>query len=148
MKQPSLSIEPLAQRNDVSAGENITDAEDFNVLFPVLNNMMSPTALSDPPFGSLLDPEHQNSKFPTGNVLNENQIKFQLIPICTIPGKAAIGDVSECLIDLNQKIRIGRKATQENSPAKKENDFNIYYTSKVVSRNHCEVFLKDGSVYL
>lgn len=87
----------------------------------------------------------QTARKTTGLELikTSDSIKFQLIPISFTPGKSAVGEVAERTIKETQKIRMGRKAAGEN---KRETELDIWYSSKVVSRAHCEMWLKDGVV--
>ncbi|KAJ3258256.1 hypothetical protein HK103_003737 [Boothiomyces macroporosus] len=83
--------------------------------------------------------------------VNENAfLRFQLIPISETPGKAAIGEVLERKIKTGQTIKIGRQIVRDGQTTvkgnKKATEIDIWFTSKVVSRLHAEIWTKDGQL--
>jgi hypothetical protein len=87
----------------------------------------------------------------TGSASTDSPIKFQLIPISEIPGRSAIGEVVERTLHEGQHMRIGRQVNKEGQSLevkgnKKSSDVDVWFTSKVVSRLHCEMWVKDSTV--
>lgn len=87
----------------------------------------------------------------TPDLGKENEfVVFQLIPISEEPDKPAVGEVMERKITLGDVIKIGRKIIRDGQViikgTKKATELDIWYTSKVVSRLHAEIWTKDGQV--
>ncbi|KAJ3050198.1 hypothetical protein HK097_008833, partial [Rhizophlyctis rosea] len=85
-------------------------------------------------------------------------IHLQLLPIADESGGRAIGEVVDRTLTEGTPLRIGRQVIKEGqtitpqpkhgiSPAK-GGDKDIWFMSKVVSRNHAEIWIKDGEVYI
>ena len=83
-------------------------------------------------------------------------IHLQLIPIADESGGRAIGEVVDRTLTEGTPLRIGRQVIKEGqtitpqpkhgiSPAK-GGEKDIWFMSKVVSRNHAEIWIKDGEV--
>lgn len=83
----------------------------------------------------------------------ENQfVRFQLIPISETPGRPAIGSVCERKLKVGETIKIGRQVVRDGQATikgnKKATELDIWFTSKVVSRLHAEIWTKDGQVFV
>lgn len=83
-------------------------------------------------------------------VTDKEFVRFQLIPFSDIPNRAPVGEVIERRIKEGQVIRIGRQIVRDGQPIVKGNkqatDIDIWFTSKVVSRLHAEMWVKDSQV--
>ncbi|KAJ3168396.1 hypothetical protein HDU87_001160 [Geranomyces variabilis] len=80
-------------------------------------------------------------------------IRLQLIPHSDVQGRPALGDVVERTFKEGSIVRIGRQVIKDGQPTvlkgqkvPQEND--IWFASKVVSRNHAEMWVKDGQIYV
>ncbi|KAJ3153406.1 hypothetical protein HDU86_005236 [Geranomyces michiganensis] len=80
-------------------------------------------------------------------------IRLQLIPHSDVQGRPALGDVVERTFKEGSVVRIGRQVIKDGQPTvlkgqkvPQEND--IWFASKVVSRNHAEMWVKDGQIYV
>jgi hypothetical protein len=77
-------------------------------------------------------------------------VKFQLIPISEIPGKAAVGEVVERKLKEGQIMKLGRQVIKDGQATikgtKKATEVDVWFISKVVSRLHAEIWTKDGQV--
>ncbi|KAJ3319973.1 hypothetical protein HDV06_005791 [Boothiomyces sp. JEL0866] len=94
---------------------------------------------------------NEEAQQPKPAPVNENALlRFQLIPISETPGKAAIGEVLERKIKTGQTIKIGRQIVRDGQTTvkgnKKATEIDIWFTSKVVSRLHAEIWTKDGQL--
>ncbi|KAJ3275364.1 hypothetical protein HDV01_000656 [Terramyces sp. JEL0728] len=101
------------------------------------------------PLEILPGPEAQEA--PKAVLVNENALlRFQLIPISETPGKAAVGEVLERKIKPGLTIKIGRQIVRDGQTTikgnKKATEIDIWFTSKVVSRLHAEIWTKDGQL--
>jgi hypothetical protein len=87
---------------------------------------------------------------PSNTKVADVGIKFQLIPISDIPGRNAVGEVVERTLTEGKHMRIGRQINKDGQISikgnKKSTDVDCWFTSKVVSRLHCELWVKDGTV--
>ncbi|KAJ2994891.1 hypothetical protein HDV02_001257 [Globomyces sp. JEL0801] len=96
------------------------------------------------------DPANPNNEhnLPVTGTGDDAFVKFQLIPISETPGKSAIGTVLERKLKLGETIKIGRQIVRDGQATikgnKKATDIDIWFTSKVVSRLHAEIWTKDG----
>ncbi|TPX61978.1 hypothetical protein SpCBS45565_g07127 [Spizellomyces sp. 'palustris'] len=80
-------------------------------------------------------------------------IHIQLIPHSDTPGRPVLGDVVERKFEEGMRVRIGRQVIRDGLPtvmkgSKPPTDNDIWYSSKVVSRNHAEMWVKDGQIYI
>jgi pSer/pThr/pTyr-binding forkhead associated (FHA) protein len=79
-------------------------------------------------------------------------IQFQLIPVSENPKKKAIGEVIERKIQEGVVLSIGRQVIKDGQPvikgSKPASEDNIWFNSKVVSRNHAELWMKDYQIYI
>lgn len=79
-------------------------------------------------------------------------IQFQLIPVSDNPDKPAIGEVIERKIVEGVILSIGRQVIKDGQPVIKGNkassEDNIWFNSKVVSRTHAELWMKDHQLYI
>lgn len=81
----------------------------------------------------------------------DTSIRFQLIPFSDIPGRSAVGDVVERRLLEGQHFKLGRAVPKDPTqppPKTKVSELDVFFTSKVVSRVHCEMWVKDGSLYI
>ncbi|KAI8895536.1 hypothetical protein BC833DRAFT_600936 [Globomyces pollinis-pini] len=98
------------------------------------------------------DPANPNNEhnLPVTGTGDDAFVKFQLIPISETPGKSAIGTVLERKLKLGETIKIGRQIVRDGQATikgnKKATDIDIWFTSKVVSRLHAEIWTKDGQL--
>ncbi|KAJ3034784.1 hypothetical protein HDV00_004646 [Rhizophlyctis rosea] len=93
-----------------------------------------------------------------GSTSAPDGIHLQLVPVADESGGRPIGEVVDRTLKEGTPLRIGRQVVKEGqtitpqpkhgiSPAK-AGDQDIWFMSKVVSRNHAEVWIKDGEVYV
>ncbi|KAI8925376.1 hypothetical protein BC831DRAFT_512568 [Entophlyctis helioformis] len=80
-------------------------------------------------------------------------IKFQLIPVSDQADRPAVGDVIERSLKEGQCLRIGRQVVRDGQPAappkgKAPTDVDVWFSSKVVSRTHAEMWAKDSQIYI
>ncbi|KAI8910777.1 SMAD/FHA domain-containing protein [Gorgonomyces haynaldii] len=79
-------------------------------------------------------------------------MRFQLIPFSDIPGRSAVGEVLERRLKDGRVMRFGRQVIKDGQPAvkgnKKATEVDAWFTSKVVSRLHAEMWYKDGTLYI
>ncbi|KAI8998295.1 hypothetical protein BC832DRAFT_595126 [Gaertneriomyces semiglobifer] len=83
----------------------------------------------------------------------EGPITIQLIPFSETPGRPALGEVVERKLKDGQLVRIGRQVVRDGQPSvakgqKQPTENDIWFTSKVVSRNHSEMWVRDNQVYI
>ena len=83
---------------------------------------------------------------------NPKSIKFQLIPVSQDPNQPAVGEVVERKISEGIILSIGRLVIKDGQQITKGNkalnEEHIWFNSKVVSRTHAEVWLKDLQLYV
>ncbi|KAJ3009773.1 hypothetical protein HKX48_007748 [Thoreauomyces humboldtii] len=95
---------------------------------------------------------HPQPAIPTGSAQSDpGVVHVQLIPHSDVPDRPAIGNVVERAFTEGMTIRIGRQVVKdgvvvEGKKAAKERD--VWFESKVVSRNHAEMWVKDGQIYI
>ncbi|KAJ3010637.1 hypothetical protein HKX48_007305 [Thoreauomyces humboldtii] len=80
-------------------------------------------------------------------------IRIQLIPHSDVVGRPALGDVVERSFKEGMALRIGRQVLKDGLPTvvkgqKQPKEDDIWFASKVVSRNHAEMWVKDGQIYI
>ncbi|KAI8823666.1 uncharacterized protein EV422DRAFT_521911 [Fimicolochytrium jonesii] len=80
-------------------------------------------------------------------------IRVQLIPHSDVAGRPPIGDVIERTFKEGTPVRIGRQVLRDGQPAvakgqKAPQEQDVWFSSKVVSRNHAEMWVKDGQIYI
>ncbi|KAI9095578.1 hypothetical protein DFS34DRAFT_626469 [Phlyctochytrium arcticum] len=103
------------------------------------------------PTGSLTQPdtpEGSSSLQPEAGIIH-----IQLIPHSDTVGRPALGDVVERKFEEGMRVRIGRQVIRDGQPtiakgSKPPTDNDIWYASKVVSRIHAEMWVKDGQIYV
>ncbi|KAJ3304041.1 hypothetical protein HDV03_003155 [Kappamyces sp. JEL0829] len=87
---------------------------------------------------------------PTTGAGEDACIKFQLIPISETPGKAAVGEVVERRLKERDIIKVGRQVVRDGQAtikgSKKATELDVWFSSKVVSRLHAEIWTKDGQL--
>ncbi|RKO84770.1 hypothetical protein BDK51DRAFT_26714, partial [Blyttiomyces helicus] len=81
----------------------------------------------------------------------DGPLRIQLIPHSDVPGRPPLGEIIERRFDEGLIVRIGRQVLRDGQPAPKPGakvkpiaDSDVWYTSKVVSRNHAEMWAKGG----
>ncbi len=91
------------------------------------------------------EPEPELPKIPRmpfqGTSIILQSVKFKLSPISTGRGRNILGPPSIRTVEEGQKIKLGRKTTAANP-----DEINVWFTAKIISRSHCEIWLKDGVV--
>lgn len=82
-------------------------------------------------------------------------IRLQLIPWSTVPMvKPVLNELVERRVREGQVFKVGRQVTKEIQPGQPiptyepPNPLDVWFTSKVVSRQHAEFSIKDGVVRL
>lgn len=87
---------------------------------------------------------------PTGPI--DKSVKFQLIPISDTPGRHAVGEVVERRLGDGRMMQLGRQVVKDGQPVvkgnKKSTEVDVWFTSKVVSRLHAEMWVKNGTVHV
>jgi hypothetical protein len=77
-------------------------------------------------------------------------VKFQLIPVSITEGKSAVGEVVERKLKEGQIMKLGRQVIKDGQATikgnKKATEVDCWFTSKVVSRLHAEIWTKDGQL--
>jgi pSer/pThr/pTyr-binding forkhead associated (FHA) protein len=80
------------------------------------------------------------------------EIQFQLIPVSENPTKPAIGEVVDRKIQEGVILTIGRQVIKDGQPVnngnKQQSQDNIWFHSKVVSRIHAELWMKNHQLYI
>jgi pSer/pThr/pTyr-binding forkhead associated (FHA) protein len=80
------------------------------------------------------------------------EIQFQLIPVSESPTKPAIGEVIDRSIQEGVTLTIGRQVIKDGQPVikgnKQQSQDNIWLNSKVVSRTHAELWMKNQQLYI
>lgn len=91
-------------------------------------------------------PDNPSSNLPTAG----DTIQFQLIPFSDTKDRPALGEVIERKLKDGTSIRIGRQVIRDGQPTvakgKHSTENDIWFSSKVVSRVHAEMWVKDGQV--
>lgn len=94
----------------------------------------------------------QHGGLPTSGSGEETFVRFQLIPISETPGKAAVGEVVERKLKEKDTIKLGRQVVRDGQATikgnKKATELDVWFSSKVVSRLHAEIWVKDGQVHI
>lgn len=88
--------------------------------------------------------DDEEPEFPT-------TVQLQLIPVSEIPNKPTIGDVIERSLQEGVILSIGRQVIKDGQQVikgKQNSEDNIWFNSKVVSRNHAELWMKDHQIYI
>ncbi|KAI8916527.1 hypothetical protein DFJ77DRAFT_460165 [Powellomyces hirtus] len=91
---------------------------------------------------------------PAGSAQTDSgEIRLQLIPHSDVMGRPALGEVVERAFKEGMTVRIGRQVIKDGQPTvikgqKQPQENDIWFASKVVSRNHAEMWVKDGQIYV
>ena len=79
-------------------------------------------------------------------------IQFQLIPASENPTKPALGEVIERIIKEGVVLAIGRLVLKDGQQSTKGNkpqgEDDIWFNSKVVSRSHAELWVREHQLYI
>lgn len=102
------------------------------------------------------DASPMNTSEPTSPSANppipQSSLQFQLIPFSEIANRPPIGEVVERKIVEGQILKIGRQVIRDGQPVMRGNkilvDEDIWFISKVVSRIHAELWIKDNQLYI
>eukprot|EP00842_Homolaphlyctis_polyrhiza_P001967 jgi/Hompol1/2771/HPOL_002307-RA len=93
--------------------------------------------------------DHQQQDPPPPS---DGSIRFQLIPVSNIPGRPIVGEVIERKLKDSQHMRLGRQVVRDGQTTVKGNkqptEVDIWFTSKVVSRLHAEMWVKESQIYI
>jgi hypothetical protein len=111
-------------------------------------NVTPLTALPSDPV-SPISPDSANSALP---FVQPGTIRFQLIPFSDIPGRSVTGEVVERSLNEGSVMHIGRQVIKDGQiiqkSKKKPTELDVWFTSKVVSRTHAEMWVKDDMLYI
>lgn len=81
-----------------------------------------------------------------------NAVKFQLIPISEVAGRNAVGEVVERVLKDGEVMKLGRLIVRDGQTTikgkKPATEIDTWFTSKVVSRLHAEIWSKEGQVLI
>ncbi|KAJ3091493.1 hypothetical protein HK102_000337 [Quaeritorhiza haematococci] len=81
--------------------------------------------------------------------IKEAVVHIQLIPYSENPTKPPIGVLIERKMKEGAACKIGRQVVRDGQPPKPaDNELDVWFTSKVVSRHHAEMWCKDGLIYI
>ncbi|KAJ1549136.1 hypothetical protein HK405_009296 [Cladochytrium tenue] len=75
-------------------------------------------------------------------------MQIQLIPFYENCENDAHTQIDTKKLREGQRLRIGRMVVKEGQPLRPESETEVWFTSKVVSRSHAEMWHKDGQVYI
>ncbi len=133
-------------QNSVSQGSEVNKSEEEN-----LNMVMSPVHVAPPELQEAPEENQQNDAIVVQGTGENAFVKFQLIPISQTEGRAAVGEVVERQLKEGQVMKLGRQVMKDGQATikgdKKATEIDVWFTSKVVSRLHAEIWTKDGQVY-
>ncbi|KAJ3210463.1 hypothetical protein HDU67_005272 [Dinochytrium kinnereticum] len=113
-----------------------------------------PSEEAEEPSSQSLQAATQQRAKPIQTVNPENQcVRVQLIPFAEPPNRIVTGhEMMERRMKEGATVRIGRMVVKDGQPQMpkpgKGSDNDIWYTSKVVSRTHAEMWVKEGQIYI
>ncbi|KAJ8331769.1 hypothetical protein QVD99_002016 [Batrachochytrium dendrobatidis] len=91
----------------------------------------------------------------SGSAVTDGCLRFRLIPVSDTPGRPVVGDVLERSVKEGVTLRIGRQVVRDGQPIatnsrgnRAPTDSDIWFISKVVSRIHAEMWVKDTQLYI
>jgi hypothetical protein len=164
-EQPDLNIPNNVDQivNEQVSEKDSSEADDFSDIefiekIGVFPNAKAVTELpAVVPEESEADASHaealaveEHGGLPTSGTGEEMFVRFQLIPISDTPGKAAVGEVVERKLKEKDTIKLGRQVVRDGQATikgnKKATELDVWFSSKVVSRLHAEIWVKEGQV--
>jgi hypothetical protein len=82
---------------------------------------------------------------PAAEKKSDGSIRFQLIPVNETAKK---GELLERKLKPGQIMRIGRQVVKDGQPVQspKTSDVDAWFQSKVISRSHAEIWVREGLV--
>ncbi|KAH6598954.1 hypothetical protein BASA50_003461 [Batrachochytrium salamandrivorans] len=130
------------------------------------DSLLSPTTPNEP-FSYQQQEQVKESQSPTPSSLQNNSdleraddgsnspLRFQLIPVSDTPGRPVIGEVLERAVKQGSIISIGRQVMRDGQPViastrgnRTPTSCDVWFVSKVVSRLHAEMWVKDAQLYI
>lgn len=97
------------------------------------------------------DAQTENGSIDEQQDVNDDEtdiFNLQLLPYSDIPGRTPLGELIERKFKEGTSIRIGRQVIRDGIPVGKAKDGDVWFSSKVVSRIHCEMWCRDGTLYI
>jgi pSer/pThr/pTyr-binding forkhead associated (FHA) protein len=84
--------------------------------------------------------------------VQDKSVRFQLIPVSDSPSRHAVGEVLERRLGEGRMMHMGRQVVKDGQimvkDLKKPTEVDAWFTSKVVSRLHAEMWVKESTVRL
>ena len=115
-------------------------------------DFVSPTGTAPPASDTLEESREEIDHSPIIPEIDEvnTAVKFQLIPISEVAGRNAVGEVVERILKDGEVMKLGRLIVRDGQTTikgkKPATEIDSWFTSKVVSRLHAEIWSKDGQV--
>jgi pSer/pThr/pTyr-binding forkhead associated (FHA) protein len=141
--------QPIARNGTVRNKNSISDPSDAPPSpNEDANQVQSPAQAQDAPAQE--GQEAQGQQIVLQGSGENAFVKFQLIPVSITEGKSAVGEVVERKLKEGQVMKLGRQVIKDGQATikgnKKATEIDCWFTSKVVSRLHAEIWTKDGQL--
>jgi hypothetical protein len=139
-------VDEQASEKDSSEADDFSDIE----FIEKIGNFPVPFPTTELPAVVPEEVVEEHGGLPTSGTGEEMYVRFQLIPISDTPGKAAVGEVVERRLKEKDTIKLGRQVVRDGQATikgnKKATELDVWFSSKVVSRLHAEIWVKEGEV--